>query len=38
VWNRHGEAPREPFGFVAATFAVVTWLLLVTTAATAPLW
>lgn len=35
---RSGEAsPREPFGFVAMTFAVVTWLLLVTAAAVSPL-
>jgi len=36
--RRPGEAPpREPFGFVAVTFAVVTWLLLVTAAAASPL-
>ncbi len=35
---RNGEAPpREPFGFVAVTFVVVIWLLLVTAAAASPL-
>lgn len=36
--RRSGEAsPEEPFGFVAVTFAAVTWLLLVTAAAASPL-
>jgi hypothetical protein len=35
--TRAGAPLREPFGFVAATFAVVTWLLLVTAVAASPL-